>query len=1486
MAKILGLDLGTNSIGWALIDDYRKEILKAGVRIFPEGVNDINTSKEKSQNADRRTARGIRRNNYRFKMRRDKLKKVLAELGMMPDEKYYTNKKKTKGEIIYLTQDLYKLRKDALEVPLRLEDLGRIFLQLNNHRGFKSNKKEEADKEFTNKIKDADKINTIEQKESTLFAWQKKKERILKEIEEIKKSLKKDAAKKIKVREKRVKAIDKKINEIEEIKTLQEKIDEAKKQHNIKHGTLGEYFFYLIELNKGSHNPNEPISKIRNNDAGEGEYTTREILEFEFDKIWQRQIELNKNSENILAVLNDENKRKIKDQCIFYQRDLRSQKHLVDKCNYEYTEYFIYKFDNNKLQQQIDSITYSSSEISPNYLNENQKKLLFDHLEKKNQITVAEIKFIIGLKDYYKNEDGKLKNKLIINNLPKEKYLERDYYPCCHISTLEFQEFRIWDKINNLRYADEDDQVYELKPEQKQILADKLHNSISLTIETGNKSSDDEKEEAAEVKELLGLSNNYKFKEQKLKGNVTLTKLKDALGEEYWNFLNPEITEPEIELVDKSSGEVLKANTPIQYSNKQKQLYNNIVFAMNFIKSIDWLQGKGKARKWKETLNKLGLTEKDNKIQLEAYSKIYIEPDYCSYSLKAIKKLLPWMKQGFNSAQAAEKVGYASASDERKNDEYLQDRLPEIKNNALRNPIVQRGVTETVKLINAIIETELEGNKPDQVHLEMARELKKRKEARQEAKRKNDEKEKERNEWKEFLKQKLGNAPSNSTLSKFEFFLELEHQRVNFEEIKNQIGVEEFIKFCKEVMGETILLSKEKFSELKNKLNKKDSEENEDIEANEIKASNEEQEKEKTKTEKNNLRLLKYRLYLECNRILPYTGKPISLTRLLGENSDIEIEHIIPYSRCMDNSFLNKTLSDSTFNKLKGKQTPMEFFESDPQAKKQFNSRINRNKNFSDEKKKRFQLEGKEELEKFKNSQLVNTAYIATEVKKHLLHTFRRDDIIMPNGQITAMLRGFLGFNKVLNPPLRVTTDPDKGRYWAIINQNNGIENLIPITKENADKKPKSENESWKKVLEGYVYEGQDGKRFQPKKQRNDHRHHAIDAITIALSSIKISKIIQKNTEGYYIKNGKQIQKNEEGCMWVKKFDENGELTTEARKNIIEEINAELKFRGLWWDVKNTVDYIPVSYSNKNRIVSSGRKKIHKNKTTFFSGGGVARGALHDESYYGNIHYPHSDKIEWQEKANGVYVVRKALKYNKQGYFGKIEQLEKIIDPIIRKMIIQKAEKIGLKEALKEGIKLPNKNGESIPVKKVRIANDAQELTWIRQHKQGDKENKKKVWIETGDNYCIALYGNKVLDKKEKREFKMVSFFEAVRKTKRGESLFPQEYNGKKLFTFLSKKDMVLVYKEHPDEVTHLIGKKLEEMPQADQELLFKRLFVVRKSDKNGIIVLSRHYLSGAKKEEDISVKDLDSLEGKKLQCNPNTFKGVKVLVDVLGNIS
>ena len=63
MSKILGLDLGTNSIGWAVVDDASKTILGAGVRIFPEGVEHLGEGQnEQSKNSARRAFRQIRSN--------------------------------------------------------------------------------------------------------------------------------------------------------------------------------------------------------------------------------------------------------------------------------------------------------------------------------------------------------------------------------------------------------------------------------------------------------------------------------------------------------------------------------------------------------------------------------------------------------------------------------------------------------------------------------------------------------------------------------------------------------------------------------------------------------------------------------------------------------------------------------------------------------------------------------------------------------------------------------------------------------------------------------------------------------------------------------------------------------------------------------------------------------------------------------------------------------------------------------------------------------------------------------------------------------------------------------------------------------------------------------------------------------------------------------------------------------------------------------
>ena len=78
MAKVLGLDLGTNSLGWALVDESENEytLIDKGVDIFQEGVaRDKNNEKPAVQ--DRTSARALRRHYFRRRLRKIELLKIL-----------------------------------------------------------------------------------------------------------------------------------------------------------------------------------------------------------------------------------------------------------------------------------------------------------------------------------------------------------------------------------------------------------------------------------------------------------------------------------------------------------------------------------------------------------------------------------------------------------------------------------------------------------------------------------------------------------------------------------------------------------------------------------------------------------------------------------------------------------------------------------------------------------------------------------------------------------------------------------------------------------------------------------------------------------------------------------------------------------------------------------------------------------------------------------------------------------------------------------------------------------------------------------------------------------------------------------------------------------------------------------------------------------------------------------------------------------------
>jgi len=143
----LGLDIGTNSIGWWLYKTEKNvitEVLDGGVRIFSDGRHP--KSKE-SLAVERRIARGQRRRRDRYLRRKAALMKRMAEAGLMPIDPAEAKKL----ELF----DPYALRAKGLTEKLPLVHLGRVLFHLNQRRGFKSNRKTDRGDNESGKIKDA-----------------------------------------------------------------------------------------------------------------------------------------------------------------------------------------------------------------------------------------------------------------------------------------------------------------------------------------------------------------------------------------------------------------------------------------------------------------------------------------------------------------------------------------------------------------------------------------------------------------------------------------------------------------------------------------------------------------------------------------------------------------------------------------------------------------------------------------------------------------------------------------------------------------------------------------------------------------------------------------------------------------------------------------------------------------------------------------------------------------------------------------------------------------------------------------------------------------------------------------------------------------------------------------------------------------------------------------------------------------------------------
>jgi CRISPR-associated endonuclease Csn1 len=577
--------------------------------------------------------------------------------------------------------------------------------------------------------------------------------------------------------------------------------------------------------------------------------------------------------------------------------------------------------------------------------------------------------------------------------------------------------------------------------------------------------------------------------------------------------------------------------------------------------------------------------------------------------------------------------------------------------------------------------------------------------------------------------------------------------------------------------------------------------------------------------------VLKVRLWRECKQICPYTGQPISWKDLFSEGH-VQVEHIVPYSVSLDDSFANKTLCFADANRDKGQRTPYEAFGNS----KGWQDMVDRvYKLLPYRKAQRFCKASHPDLDSFISRQLNDTRYISRECAK-ILQAFAPTAVAQ--GGLTAILRRTWGLNGILNHRYPVQSGVPNGRYCAAIDEDDQLveEHLQRWDKDFKKRKVMEEKLAklgrvvWGTVRDNY---------FIPEKSRDDHRHHAIDSLAVAFSERSILQVISRLS-------GRGV--------------EVGEMDIDQPWDSFRDQAVEL------------VSRILVSYKNKRRVLTDQRKKLfdpntgkrsEKNGKLLIGQGTSARGQLHADTYYGL--YLHSDGKEYLH-------TRKDLDSRRSW-----KQIEEIVDPRIREAIWSRLETLGYsrddkKLKLPEDyadrpiyfdrdssgkriplIFLPNKHGEPIPVKKVRVATASSGRIQLHGVNR---------YVEPGNNHHTLIY--------EREDGSLASetvpFWVAVERVKLGLPLYQLPADGKRIVTTLQINQLFIL--GLPD--------SLIDWSDRGQPELQRRLYRVQKISDGDYSFRLGTATSISYDSQLIRIRSMSAWEG---------YKPVKVKIDRIGRL-
>jgi len=582
---------------------------------------------------------------------------------------------------------------------------------------------------------------------------------------------------------------------------------------------------------------------------------------------------------------------------------------------------------------------------------------------------------------------------------------------------------------------------------------------------------------------------------------------------------------------------------------------------------------------------------------------------------------------------------------------------------------------------------------------------------------------------------------------------------------------------------------------------------------------------------------IRYKLWLDQRYQSPYTGQFIKLSDLFNREK-YEIEHIFPQERITLDALCNKVICETEVNKIKKAKTGYQFIEDNNGARTVYCAAHGKEisilcvddyeklvkNNFTDKRKQEILL-SKDIPEKFTNSQLNNTKYIAKMAMKLLSNivredgedSFRSKNVLPINGAITTKLkRDWLlndAWNQIIEPRFRRMNEQTNSNLFGEIKKINGHDVFI------------------NRVPEEFAND------FD--KKRIDHRHHAMDAIAIALATENhvnylnnISSLddkVGKQSNRIAIKNKlthkvegedgnkdrrflppAQFNLDNKTIEYTYKF---ADLTDKIFKNIVQEAlqNTVVSFKQKSRIMRQRTNYYQRWDENEGEIRTVSQEDL-KDKRNY-----NVRQALHLATYYGKV----DDEFVATRFGNDLESLA-SIKADKIS-----STIESVVDKGIQRILKNHLDKYNSNpelafsldgiEDLNFNIIALNNGKEHKPIFKVRMK-DAMG-TKFSVSEEGQK-SKRFVVTAPGSNAFCGVYAN---DKGERR-YTVPTLRDTVENLKQGNQACKDIiYDEKTLEEFklrfvLSPKDLVYV----PNENEILDELDYTNLPKVQNERIYK----------------------------------------------------------------